>query len=418
MAGIKISAELALKLAQKGMLAKDIADSISAGINQVSGRFEAMQDLSRRAMTGGSQSAINQAGAIALEDAKLNDRATKEKIRFEKAHQVMQERSLKQMQASQISFLKNMSFASMPLLNPMSVWGNMFAVRQMFSAFSTQFGQGLIGRAGLSGGTGAAAATGGLFLILEGVGLALKALEKIIKAVIAGIGSALQAAHKLFSDALTTGAGTRFAAMRAALSNVLGVPANQAFSFSASKTVMPLIADAVKMLGDTARPLANVAASIKIFQVNVAALWASLASGMAESLNKFVNSMTMFAEGLVNSGMLEKAGKAIGLFFDVIRSELGFMVRAIGIITQNADIALFATRLLNPSTVNLPSAGTMKQLPASHFEKMGLVLNNLAGGGVDYARRTAHATEGILKHVSGALPRTGLGPFSPAYNQP
>src|SRR5208282_2609296 len=66
------------------------------------------------------------------------------------------------MQKDRAAFIKDATFAMMPLFNPTSVWGNLFASRQIFSAFAgTKTGGNIMGRAGLSGTGGAAIAAGG-----------------------------------------------------------------------------------------------------------------------------------------------------------------------------------------------------------------------------------------------------------------
>jgi hypothetical protein len=348
------------------------------------------------------------------------------------------------------SVLKNLTFGINPLLNPTSVWGNLFALRQNFSALASKDGRPLqekilggVGLGRLSGTTGgAAAATGVLMAGLLAVGLSLKALTVVITKT----SEAFSKAAQLYSKALTSGMGLLGTTRAEIISGVLGVDPAHAMSVSGAGEVDRQTSDSVRSLAMLAPILADVTFQFRILGVNIREFFAILAAQIADPARALAEALTDFMVSLKNSGLARIFTQNIaGLLWlsNLLIRVVNTAVDALNLLAAAlADAVInIQSKMANPlaeATWNLTEAAWKKmmsnfnrkpsittdevsmsrQMPASSWEKMGLVVNGI-GGGTDYAKRTTKATERTAEYLRAimVLPRgatTGLNPAYPA----
>ncbi len=354
------------------------------------------------------------------------------------------------------SVLKNLTFGINPLLNPTSVWGNLFALRQNFSALASKDGRLLqekilefVGLGRLSGTTGgAAAATGVLMSGLLAVGLSLKALTEIIRRT----SQAFQDAHKLYSQALQSGMSLRIAAQMNTVGGVLGVDPAHAMAFSGSGNAAKQVQRSVDVFASAAPELADTVMQFRILGVALKEFFTIIAKESAGSLRALIVSVTNLVRILTDAGLSRALGLIISAFTWVASSiiKLADLLLGVGSLILN-----FLTDLINnipeiiskmlrgntagnkmdfqfsekaldnlkslfnpPATIADEKLGMARQIPASAWEKMGLVVGGI-GGGTDYAKRTTKATERTADYLYSivSLPRgttTGINPAYPA----
>lgn len=348
------------------------------------------------------------------------------------------------------SVLKNLTFGINPLLNPTSVWGNLFALRQNFSALASKDGRPLqekiLGSVGISrlSGTegGAVAATGILMAGLLAVGLSLKALTVVITKT----SEAFSKAAQLYSKALTSGMGLLGTTRAEIISGVLGVDPAHAMSVSGAGEVDRQTSDSVRSLAMLAPILADVTFQFRILGVNIREFFAILAAQIADPARALAEALTDFMVSLKNSGLarifiqniagllwlanllmrvVNTAVDALNLLAaalaDAVINIQSKMASPLAEATWNLTEAAWKKMMSNfnrKPSITTDEVSMSRQMPASSWEKMGLVVNGI-GGGTDYAKRTTKATERTAEYLRAimVLPRgatTGLNPAYPA----
>ena len=285
----------------------------------------------------------------------------------------------------QASFLKNISMLAGPVFNPGGVLSTMFSARQTFSALMTQTGQTGLGKAGMGQGIGAAAmGTAGLIAGATGLGFILKGLEKTVSMVIEdfkNLSIAYKDAAKLYSATLQSGLGLGMTVKRISIANILGVSEQEInkFSYAIAKIAQETSA-ATKALAESTLQLTKVEQETKkadLAEKAFAAERARTFSGL-----KFLS----------EQGRGEKATE--NLFF---RKKFNDILEKFGLLAPKAEQPL-------------PS---MKQLPSSTWEKMGLVVGSGGQGTNDLIRKSNGYLKSIADHVKavGSVPRSfGLDP--------
>ena len=314
---------------------------------------------------------------------------------------------------SKVQFYKDLTFLFQPLLNPTSLWGNMFAARQTFSAFSTEEGQRRIGGGGAAGALKATAILQGAALA---VGLSLMALRKAISFTADEIKKSFQFAHSLYAKSLQSGLNLQFTARRQMTADVLGVDEKQIFRFGQAGMVMAQLADATNKIARSAPDLAYTSAQFKILEYNILADASVLADRLSPALNKFADAMetllTMIENHAATIANLFKSA-AVGALSTVnplLGSLLNSLTQTIAAAAGNGNSGAFG----QPQTF-------MKQLPAGAFEKMGLVIGGgMADKALEYQRRTAAAVEKIANNITNAKGHAtpfymGRNPFVSGY---
>ena len=295
------------------------------------------------------------------------------------------------------SFMANFSMVIGPMSNPGGSLTTAFSARQLFKSFTTQTGQGMIGKFGLSGTSGAALAAGVVTAAATAIGVAFIALKKTVEEVI----KAFETARKLYSKALTGGMGMQWTVKRSLMANIMGVSEQDVFRFGAQMAYLnPKLEQASQILAKTARPLTTVYWNFKVLEANLAALFSKMANDAAPIINGVViglSNLVSVLNTLYNNKLLRMAISPVS----------ALPLWAI------SPAAWLASKIGQKDINKMPEAQAwMKQLPASKWERMGLVT---MGGGQDFARQIAQNTKQTVAHLAtiaramGGSPGSGSG---------
>jgi hypothetical protein len=280
----------------------------------------------------------------------------------------------------------------------------------------TSQGKAMLGNLGVSGGvfTGAAVAA------MVALGLAIKALKfSLDKAR-----EAIEFSGKVYAKSIQSGMGTPATVNRTLIAGILGVDEKEIFQFGAAlQYIRPRIQGATDTLARNNRVLATISVDFKILEANMLAAGSALAAALAPSIRSVLVMMNDLADLFLRfsdiiAKVIEKLTKGIlDLAANFILGPgLGSLAgAAVGIWKANADKRAGGMSML-------PQAmGFMKQMPASAWEKMGLVIG---GSGVNHAAETAKNTKKTAQTLDKLLQAVvagnaaGAPMFSPAYNNP
>lgn len=280
-------------------------------------------------------------------------------------------------------FFKNMSMLSGPIASPGSPLSTAFAARQVFEALRTDKGKGMLQKMGLGTGMGGAiAGTAMLVGAATAAGIALKGLQ----AAAEGVRDAFNRASGIYAKAGTSGMGIGTTVRRGAFASVLGVSENEVMRFGKQiEYLSPKLATANGILAKTTMPLTQVSWEFKVMQQNLYALFAQIGTQVAPALLAFGNALNAILEvinkhqGIIKALMIG-AGGALG----GIGGALGVYNMILG------SKGLSAGDIPAPNTYN-------KQLPASSWERMGLVIGG--GGGVNYQKNIDENTKKSAKFL-------------------
>ena len=389
----------------------DINDIMQKDAKAANVMAEAMDDLSKR----GSQAMVDMQAAMAMADSKINadiekniEIGKKEAASYEERAKKAEEAARRKKAAAEsaatadkTSFLKNISLLAGPVFNPGGVLSTMFSSRQAFSALMTQTGQQGLGKAGLSGIGGAALGTVGLVGAATAVGFSLKALSKIVNETI----DSYDKARKLYASSLISGLGTGFIAKRQNLASILGVSEIEVMQFGAAVAYLnPKIEQATKIFEETNPALTQVSWHTKILKLDFEALGAKLANSVAPALLTVIDALDVLVKVISQSkpffDFLQRFGSSM-LFGPIVSAAAQFLPN----IPKEGLLG-------NKGEIPLPESH-MKKLPASTWEKMGLVVGSGGQGTNDLIRKSNGYLKTIADHVktAGSIPRSfGLDP--------
>ena len=351
-----------------------IQAGVTQGLREVTGK-----DLAKVMNMGDLFETIEKEKTAAFEKEELKRARASEKSAKAAASAV------KASMNDQASFIKNISLLAGPVFNPGGVLSTMFAARQTFSALMTQTGQQGLQKTGMGQGIGAAAmGTAGLIAGATGLGFILKGLEKTVSMVIEDfkkLSIAYKDAAKLYSATLQSGLGLGFTVKRISIANILGVSEQEVnkFSYAIAKIAQETSA-ATKALAESALQLTKVEQETK-------------KADLAEKAFNAERARTYSAlKFLSEQGRGERANE--NLFF---RKKFNDLLEKFGLLAPKAEQPI-------------PS---MKQLPSSTWEKMGLVVGSGGQGTNDLIRKSNGYLKTIADHVktAGSIPRSfGLDP--------
>lgn len=227
--------------------------------------------------------------------------------------------------------------------------------------------------------------------IYVGITTLKKAFEGL-RLVVMEVAKAYETARQLYAKALTGGMGLQFTAKRGLIAQIMGVSETDVFRFGAQMAYLnPRLEMASKILAQTATPLTQVSWQFKILQADMGALFAKLANDAAPSIMKFTDALIKMMQ--VASSMHDVAAKlwSVGKW-----TPTGIVARlATGEFSRAAIYKILGikdTQAAMPTT-----ASWMKQLPASSWEKMGLIVG---GGNQNFAKQTAANTASAVKHLA------------------
>ena len=301
------------------------------------------------------------------------------------------EKSIQKLMKDRATFLKDMTFLMMPLMNPGSVWASLFSTRQTFSALMTETGQRKLGKVGISGFAGAAGVTALLVGASTALGLAFMALKKTVQETFL----AYEAARKLYAKSLLSGLGLGLQTQRGLLASIIGVSETEVIKFGAAWAYLnPRIEHASKILAETAVPLTQVSWEWKIFQADLSAFAAKMAADIAPAMMEFIDSLSILLKLLDDH-------KAT-LIWNLQNSGLGVANTTTKILANMiygvTDKEVRAGAARGRGTMPDPQA-YMKQLPVSAWERMGLVV----GGGGNTTNELIMKSNQYLKVIAQAV---------------
>jgi hypothetical protein len=366
------------------------------------------------------------------------------------------------------TFKKDMSFLMMPLFNPGSMWATLFSGRQTYSALNT--GPGKAFSAKFLGGMGAGAGTATLVAGATALGLALKALIITVKQTMAAYENARQIYAKALTNGMGTqftvkrsmlaqimGVSEqdvfRFGAQMAYLNPKLEWAAN-----ILSRTTTPLtqVSWEFKILEENTKAMFS---SLSVEAAPALLVFTNSLSNLVKYITEHAHDFNEFMLGNgwvketsqeikdrqdqnftdenykaysgrlpngktvgIGSGPLEKLmpDTGSGHYADDFRKRFEkltlkqFEEITSGKGIENNKASEIYSWIKHPhgkggdSDSSMPSPQAwMKQLPASHWEKMGLVVG---GGATNYARNTernTRETAQALKTIAGFIAHGG-----------
>ena len=293
------------------------------------------------------------------------------------------------------AFMKDLTFGMMPLTNPGSPWGTLFATRQIFSAMTTQHGQGLLGKFGMVGTTGAGLAAGGIVAGLTAVGAGLMAFRKALD----GAKGAIQQAFGIYSGSAQSGLSAQYYTRRQSLAGIFGIQGNpnQVFLFGAAVAqVESKISSATTTIAKNSKPLGEFEVAVRVMKLNFEAAYSSLAVKLLPAMNAWVNALNALATIKPPKWMDSIAKGALQL--NPFSSMLANLTNVLGV--KYGTGSMFGAG-------GLPGLGSfMKQLPVSSWEKMGLQI----GGGSEMLNYTKQIAQNTRK-MAVAIARSGGNPM-------
>jgi hypothetical protein len=301
------------------------------------------------------------------------------------------------------TFWKDMTFLMMPVFNPASVWATLFSSRQTFSALNTGTGQSMLKKISggkLSGLSGAAIGTGALVGASTLIGLTLNALAKVLKESY----RAYEQGSQIYSKALQNGMGLQFSTKRSQLASIMGVSEQDVMKFGSQMAYLnPKLEMSSYILSKYAPNLTAVSWEFKVLGEDTKALFATIANDLAPAFKLLAVMLQDLAKGAAIAWkMLGKV--AFNPYLNPIGAAENWLIKKLG----------------GSSNMPAPQAW-MKQLPASSWEKMGLVT---MGGTQNYAKDTAKNTREIanaMKIIIGqsrGKPQNSAFGMSPSTAQP
>ena len=323
----------------------------------------------------------------------------------------LSEKAAKKAAKDLVTFQKDMSFLMMPLFNPGSVWATLFSTRQTYSALNTEHGKSLLGSkmGGMSPLAGTAALVGGA----TALGLALKALTTTVQQTIA----AYERARQLYAKSLMSGLGLNLTVKRGMMASIMGVSEEDVLKFGAAMSYLnPKIEWASGVLARTTPELTRVAWEFDVLKVNLQAMFSLLASEGATSLTNFTAGLSVLIKLLSDSWITRMGAGAIS---GIASTAVGAMTGGSGLGQLLAKLGFKGIseigKLSGSGGSSIPSPQQfMKTLPASSWEKMGLVIGS-SGGVKDLIRESNKYLSEISKAVTGgggAVPRSfGMSPM-------
>jgi hypothetical protein len=205
-----------------------------------------------------------------------------------------------------------------------------------------------------------------------------------------------------------SGMGIGMTVKRNMLANILGVSENDIFQFGRQiQALNGQLEIAQQITAKTNPALATMGIECKVLEANLSALQAEIASmvapeivGFTVLLSKLTAGLTTVLDGFESliKGMLNAMADALA------KITFGF---ALGSIIATLRVAAGEIGKKTIANVGKPQA-YMKQMPASAWEKMGLIVG--AGGGTNYGQQTANNTKpvpSLLKTIASALLKMG-----------
>lgn len=229
--------------------------------------------------------------------------------------------------------------------------------------------------------------------------IAIEIFKKSVELLRSMIQSSLAKADKLYSSALQSGLGLGFSTKRSTLAEIMGVSEQDVFRFGQQMAYLnPRIEGATKILAETAPGLAQASYNWKILKLDFEAVSAQIANALLPAINNLLMGLDGVAKWLqahpdafnqmAKMGAFGPSGGLINAVYGLLKPELN---------ADNARMGMGA----------MPSPNSwMKQLPASSWEKMGLVIG---GGSLNYTKQISQNTARTYKVLERIEKHMGIG---------
>jgi len=218
---------------------------------------------------------------------------------------------------------------------------------------------------------------------------------------------AVKQADKFYSNALQNGMGAGFSIRRGTLAQIMGVSEQDVFRFGAQMAYLnPKIEWASKILTETNKPLTEVSWNMKVLKLDISAMVSKLANDAAPAVLRFVESLDKLVKFLGNNYKLITDPTGIKSEQEKYKDAVAVANKATGgagmpFTDQRKlwnDALKNALALGSKVQSGMPSTESwMKQLPASHWEKMGLIMGPQSQ---NYAKQTAKNTGDMAKGIA------------------
>jgi hypothetical protein len=247
--------------------------------------------------------------------------------------------------------------------------------------------------------------------------IAINALKNAISKLKEVVQGAIEKGYSIYTGAAQQGLNTRYFAQRSALADILGVSGNpnQVFKFGAATAyISDKISNSISEISKNARPLAELEMNAKIMRVDFNALASNIAVKFVPALNKFIDGLDTLIKFLDSPHpFLSKFEKVFGERGIRVVTGLSLLSKwaefwqRIGWWSGGSSMADFSknqSRIFDSKGIAdaIPRLQRyMNQLPASSWERMGLVIGgSFQERALEFQRRTAIAVEKIYQYIA------------------
>jgi len=217
---------------------------------------------------------------------------------------------------------------------------------------------------------------------------------KALSAAFNSLKSSVENARNAYAKSLTSGLGIEFTVNRSLLANILGVSETEVVKFGAAVNYLnPKLSHASKILSETTKPLTEVAWEFGVLKADLSAVFAKISNDASPAILDLIGFLDSLAISLSN------AGKGVQNFQDFIQGYYDWFFN----VDPQVAKADFLERESKKKSSRIPDPlSYMKQLPASSWEKMGLVM-----GGGNTTNDLIKKSNMYLKTIADAVKNTG-----------
>lgn len=272
---------------------------------------------------------------------------------------------------------------------------------------------------------------------------------KIFKVAVDSFAKVIENAKTLYAKSLSSGLGLGLVSRRSALASILGVSEVEVIKFGMALNYLnSKIQTSTAILANTATNLASVSWEASIFKLNLSAIGAQMMSVIGGGFSDFLKGLNLFMETLMKTDAVMAIAEVLKFSFVGLSDAMQVVFIAIGGLVEGfqviADTMTWLMHIINNLIAKIPGAGKlgfkpidtthdfdksvaganallaqaqhlwdsngkisgvpspqsmMKQLPASTWERMGLVM----GGGGNTTNDLIRKSNGYLKTIAHAV---------------
>ena len=225
-----------------------------------------------------------------------------------------------------------------------------------------------------------------------------------LKYTVDSVAKSFEDARKVYAKSATSGYGIKGTVKMGILSSIIGVSEQDVLKFgSAINYLNPRIEHASKILSDTALPLTQVSYNIEILKTDLSALFAKMTAEAAPAINNFLVGLDDLVKRITDhANSMGTAGKTAQIASSFLS---GGSALGIGLIVKAIQTHGAIITAVSKAPKNLEAPMTfMKQIPASSWEKMGLVI----GGKGNTTNELIRQSNKHLSTIAAAVTGTGV----------